>query len=47
MATDRDEPPLILGGQGRSARDIRDSASWLTWIGLTCIVAAIIMEIVR
>lgn len=32
--------PLIKGGQGRTADDVRDSGGALLWIGMACILVA-------
>lgn len=29
---DYDDPPLIAGGQGRSAESVRDSATWCLYV---------------
>lgn len=37
--------PLLQGGQGRTAREIDSSASWLTWLVLLGIAALLIAKV--
>jgi hypothetical protein len=38
-------PPLVAGGQGRSANEVSDSASWLTWLALVCIAGLAVAKV--
>lgn len=39
------DPPLIAGGQGRSAEAVADSACWLCWIAVVVAFLAIAWRI--
>lgn len=39
------DPPLVAGGQGRSAQEVADSAAWLCWLAVVGVLAAVAWRI--
>jgi hypothetical protein len=43
MTHDYDDPPLIEGGQGRSAQSVRDSGLWCLYLFCGAVVALAVL----
>lgn len=39
------DPPLVAGGQGRSAQEVADSAAWLCWLAVAAVLFAVAWRI--
>lgn len=35
------DPPIVSGGQGRSAQEVADSAAWLCWLAVIAALVAV------
>lgn len=35
------DPPIVAGGQGRSAHEVTDSAAWLCWLAVIAALVAV------
>lgn len=39
------DPPIVAGGQGRSAQEVADSAAWLCWLTVVGVLVAVAWRI--